>query len=110
MNASVKDKIRTFDKSKVIFTNHAKVQILQRNLTEDFVLEKLFQLDKLLAEKYHEEKKTYKLVYDHSNEYKIVIAIAFENSILKIVSAYKTSKKLDKLIEKGGFIHIYKRF
>lgn len=96
-----------YSKADTKFTKHAKIKISEMNFDENFVIDKLFDINKLIYEEYQEPKKTYKLVYEHSKEYLIVIVVSL-NKNLNIVTAYKTSKRIQKLIKDKGIVHISK--
>jgi hypothetical protein len=106
---SFKDLLKNYSKSDVKFTKHAKIKISQTMLNENFIINKLFDVDKLIYEEYQESTKTFKLVYEHSRRYSIVIVVSLNKNI-NIVTIYKTSKKIQKLIKDTGILYISKRF
>jgi hypothetical protein len=78
-------------------------------LTENFIVNKLFDVEKLIYEEYQESTNTFKLIYEHSRKYSFVIIVSLNKSI-NIVTVYKTSKKIQKLIKDTGIIYISKKF
>ena len=104
---SFKELFEKYSKADAKFTKHAKIKISEMNLDENFIIDKLFDIGKLIYEEYQEPKKTYKLVYEHSNEYLIVIVVSLNKSV-NIVTAYKTSKRIQQLIKDKGMVHISK--
>jgi len=106
---SFKELIKKYSKEDVRFTKHAKEKLFEFSFTENFIAEKLFDVAKLVYEEYHEEKKTCKLIYEHSKDYLLAIVVAL-NEKIRIVTVYKTSKKIQKLINQRGIVHIWKVF
>jgi hypothetical protein len=77
-------------------------------LDENFVINKIFDISKLVYEEYQELTKTFKLVYEHSRRYTIVIVVSLNKNI-NVVTVYKTSKKIQKLIKDTGILYISRR-
>ncbi|RLF46731.1 MAG: hypothetical protein DRN20_06850 [Thermoplasmata archaeon] len=105
----VKEIIRRYDKSQVKFTKHAEIRLTQRGFSKEFVINVLFDLDKLVFEEFQEERKVYKLVYNLSRKYNLVIVVTFEKDFIKVVTLYCTSKKIQKIIDKSGGFHIIRK-
>ena len=107
---SFKKILKKYTENDVRFTKHAKIKLKQMPFDEEFVVKKLFELDKLVYEEFQKDKGTYKLVYEHSARYLIVIVVSVVPKSINVVTVYKTSKKLQKLMKKAGIVHISKRF
>jgi hypothetical protein len=103
-----KELIKKYSKSDVNFTKHAKIKISQLMLNENFIVNKLFDIEKLIYEEYQKSTNTFKLIYEHSRKYSFVIVVSLNKNI-NIVTVYKTSKKIQKLIRDAGIIYISKR-
>ena len=106
----IKRKIGSYSEKNVKFTNHFDDRSEQRQLTREIIKKWIFKINRLLYAEFQEEKKTWKLIYDFTSKYRLVIIVAF-NSRIRIVSAYKTSKKIEKLMKKfkGEAVFISKR-
>jgi len=104
-----KDLIKKYSKNDVIFTSHAKFRLLDKTFEANFVIDKLFETSKLLYEEYQKERKTYKLIYEHSKDFFFVIIVNLNEKIM-IVTFYKTNKKIQKLIKEGGVVYVSKKF
>lgn len=103
---SIVDRLKVLGKDKVKATKHLKEKLDERGLSMDYLKEMLFDFDKLRIE--NRQDSTYVLVYELSKKYHLVIFIAINNEI-RIVSAFKTSKKIQKLIEKFGGYYMVKK-
>ncbi|MFH1623465.1 MAG: DUF4258 domain-containing protein [Candidatus Aenigmatarchaeota archaeon] len=104
-----KSTLSKYGKDDVVFSQHALRQMSDRNLEVKFVLDKLFDVKSIAFEQWNEGNRTFKIVYKHSGTYSIVIVASPHGGILTVVTVYKTNKAVQKLIEKGGAIHIMKR-
>jgi len=105
---SFKELLKNYSKSNVKFTKHSKIEILQRGLDESFIINKIFDTDNLIYEEYQNLTKTFKLIYKHSRRYSIVIVVSLNKNV-NVVTVYKTSKKVQKLVKDTGIIYIFKR-
>lgn len=103
------DLIKDILPKDVIFTKHVELRLFQRKLTREIVADTLFKIEDLLYEEFQKDSNTYKLIYSHSGKYKLVIALSLAFAGLKIVTAYKTSKKLEKIIKSRGTVQVYRR-
>lgn len=101
--------LKKYSDDDVKFTKHAKEKMIDAPFDERFVLEKLFDLDSLVYEEYNKYRRTYKLIYKHSRDYMIVMVVSLGAEYIHIVTAYKTSKKIQKMVKEAGVIYI-KRF
>ncbi len=110
MMLSFKKLIKNYTKDDIKFTRHAIIKLKQMPFGQDFVVKKLFNVNKLIHEEFQEDRKTHKLIYKHSSSYLIVIVVSLKSQFINIVTVYKTSKKLQKLIKKGGSTNIFKVF
>ena len=100
----IKDIIRNLTRDMIEFTKHALARVSKTGLSEEAVMSKLFDLDSLETEE--KQNGTHKLVYSLSGKYRLVVAVA-RNGKLRIVTAYKTSKKIDRLIKYSRNVIIY---
>ncbi len=107
---SFKNLIKNYTKDDVKFTRHARIKLKQMPFDQKFVVKRLFDVKKLIYEEFQKNRKTYKLIYKHSGRYSMVIVVSLTPKFIKIVTVYKTSKKLQKLIKRRGVIHIIKVF
>jgi hypothetical protein len=103
------DLIKGMSPEKVAFTKHVELRLSQRKLDGEMILDILFKLENLLYEEFQKDTSTYKLIYSYSGRYKIVIAVGLDSKGLKVVTAYKTSKKLEKLIKSRGMVQVYRK-
>lgn len=102
---SIKELIQRTDKKNIIFSKHAIDTLEERNLEQSFIVQKLFETDKFEIEA--KQNGTYMLIYRHSRKYSIVIIIIPENDMIKIVTAFKSSKKIEKLFKHAKAIISY---
>lgn len=102
--------VKNYAEDDVEFTEHAKNKLKEMPFNRNFVIKKLFDINKLIYEEFQENRRTYKLIYEHSARYSIVIVVSLTPKSINIVTAYKTSKKIQKLLKKMGTVYISKRF
>ena len=103
-----KELIKKYEKNAIKFTSHAEIRLTQRNINKKFIVDKLLDINSLVAEENQSDNKL-KLVYDHSRSYYIVIMLEICENCVKVLTAWKSSKKLDKLIKKKGSYFIVKK-
>lgn len=104
---SVKEILEKVKRENVVFSKHSVENLLDRKIDTNFVLEKLFDFDNLEAES--KQNGTHVLVYSLSSKYKLVIVISFENGVVKIVTAFKSSKRVEKLLKRSKGIIVYSK-
>ncbi len=104
---SIVDKIKQLGKEKIKFTKKMDYVFTVRNyLSKEYLIETLFNFEKLVMEA--KQDGTHALVYDISDKYHLIIIIAINDEI-RIVTVFKTSKVIQKLIEKyGGYYYVKK--
>ena len=106
---AVKEFLEKFDKKDILFSLHSAIILEERKLEKDFILDKLFDFESLEAEA--KQNGTSVLIYEHTSKYHIVIVISTENGRPKIVTAFKSSKKIEKLLKRAkGTIMYTKRY
>ena len=88
-----------------VFTIHALYKIKIRGLNKKFIEEKIKDVNSIFDIEYNPEKKTYKVVYKLSRKYNLVVI--FDSEFKKIVSVFKSSKPLEKLIKKRKWRYIH---
>jgi len=100
-------KIKELGKAKVKLTKKMDgVFKIRPYLSEEYLKQMLFDFEKLVFES--KQDGTYLLIYNISGEYHLIIVIAVNDEI-RIVTAYKTSKKIQKFIDKyGGYYYVKK--
>ena len=91
----------------VIFSKHAAEILEERKLSNEFIIEKLFDLESLKAEA--KQNGTTILIYSHTSKYHIVIVVSAENNSIKIVTAFKSSKRIEKLLKSAKAIISYSK-
>ena len=97
--------LKTISQEDISFSKHAAHMLKEREISRKFLLEKLFDLDSLIAE--IKQNETYKLIYKISKKYKLVVVVNAKNGKLKIVTVFKTSKKTEKLLKRARGIIMY---
>ena len=66
----------------------------ERDITEEKIIEYLTSREFYFVEKQINSWIRYKIVYELSHKYYLIIVVKEEGKVLKVVSAYKTNKKL----------------
>jgi len=110
MEQGVAKRIRRYRKDQVEFTKHAKIRALQRGISENFVKQIIFDVKKLVHEEYQKGTNSYKRVYRLSRRYDLVIVLAFEERVIKVITVYKTSKRVQNVVERSKKYHVIYKF
>jgi uncharacterized DUF497 family protein len=98
--------LKNINKSDILVSEKVRRKIEDRGLSIDEVLDKIFDLDNLIVEA--KQNGSYELIYKYSGKYTLVI-ILFINSNIRLATAWKSSKKIDKLLKKATYIYDYKK-
>lgn len=99
---SATDRIRHLGRDKVRMGNTMASKFAMRPyLSEEFLKKWLFEFDKLKFESELQENGTYQLIYEISKRYHLVIFVAVDGTIT-VVTAFHSSKALEKLIKGSG--------
>lgn len=91
-----KDKLKTY-------TNIEFLKFPQRNISKEIIIEYLHNPVKLLTfeRQQHSEEVRYRLQFDLSSKYDLIIVIRFEEGKdLKIITFFKTNRKWQKKLLK----------
>ncbi len=103
----IEEILKKYGKNSAIFSKHAIETLQERKLEKEFILEKLFDMESLEAEA--KQNGTTLLIYRYSGKYHIVIVVAIENGAIKIITAFKSSKKIEKLLKGAKAIISYSK-
>lgn len=101
---AIKEILKRFDEDDILISERIKNKISDRDLTVDGVKKKLFDLGDLEVES--KKNGSYFLVYSLSGRYRMVIVI-YVNDKIRIATAFKTSKKVDKLLKRAQSVISY---
>jgi uncharacterized DUF497 family protein len=93
-------------KSDILVSEKVRKKIEDKGLSIDEVLDKIFDLDNLIIEA--KQNGSYELIYKYSGKYTLVV-ILFINSNIRLATAWKSSKKIDKLLKKASHIYDYRK-
>ena len=104
---SVVDFLKKVSKDKIKFTKHSKERLKERGLSEAYLRKILFRFEKLKIESKQDD--TYVLIYEISRRYNLVIFLAIDKEV-RVISAFKTSKKIQKLIKRFGGYYMIKKY
>lgn len=100
----VKEILSKFKAEDVLISDRIKKKIADRGLAAEEVVKKLFDLESLEFEA--KKNGSYFLVYSLSGKYRMVI-VAYVNGKIRIATAFKTSKKIDKLLKRSQSVISY---
>jgi uncharacterized DUF497 family protein len=98
--------LKNIKKSDILISEKVRRKIEDKGLSIDEVLDKIFDLDNLIVEA--KQNGSYELIYKYSGKYTLVV-ILFINSNIRLATAWKSSKKIDKLLRKATHIYDYKK-
>ena len=76
---------------KIIFSRHARDQMIERNLTENEIISTLSEPDKIILQA-ERKFKAVKLINKEGKKYLMVIIYRKTNSILRVITAFLTTK------------------
>lgn len=85
---------------EVVFTNHARLQIRSRPTTETEVIKFLKKGGESLNYVELQEDEVYRVNYDISKKHDLVVVFKILKAKLLIITAYRTSRKWQKLVLK----------
>jgi len=97
---------KEYSKDDIKFTIYCLAKMQDRGIGEDLVVETLTLNNELYyAERqevllYDKRETRYKLIYKVSSRYSLIIIVAYEGKILKVINVIKTSKSAEKLWRK----------
>jgi len=99
----IKEEIKVMKEVK--FSKHFLEEVLKNRpyLTKELIVEKLKKIENLYKSE-NQSKNKYKLIYNLSNKYDLIIVIKFEEKSLKVITSYKNSKKWQKMISKQAMM------
>jgi len=98
--------LKKIKKSDVLISPRVRKKIENKELSVDEVLDKIFSFDDLKIEA--KQNGSYELIYNYTGKYNLVV-ILFVNSNVRLATAWKSSKSMEKLIKKATHIYDYKR-
>jgi len=102
----IKEILKNKSKSDILVSERVRKKIEEKGLSIDDVLNKIFNLDNLIIEA--RQNGSYELIYNYSSRYKLVV-ILFINSNIRLATAWKSSKVVDKLLKKATYIYDYRK-
>ena len=73
----------------------------ERNISEEEIIKFLTSKEFYFVEKQINDWIRYKIVYELSRKYDLIIVVKEDNKVLKVVSTYKTNKKLKEKWKKS---------
>jgi hypothetical protein len=76
---------------RIAFSEHAKHQMLERNLLETEIISTILKPDKIIPQSYGKFQAV-KLVKKNGKRYLMVVIYRKTNSSLKVITAFLTSK------------------
>jgi len=76
---------------QIIFSNHAKNQMVERDLSEDEIISTILRPDKIVPQS-KGKFKAVKLIKKENKKYLMVVIFCKVNSIKKVVTVFLTSK------------------
>jgi hypothetical protein len=98
--------LKSIKKSDILVSDRVRRKIEDKGLLVDEVLNKVFNLDDLITEA--KQNGSYELIYKYSGRYTLVV-ILFVNLNVRLATAWKSSKKIDKLLKKSSYIYDYRK-
>ncbi len=98
-------RINLYSNKQIEITEYCRKKMEQRNIEETLLISTLFSKSLYyIGEQTKSYKGTseirYKLIFEISSRYSLIIIVAFYQKALKVVNVIKTSKRLDKLWKK----------
>ena len=102
----IKEVLRNRNKSNILVSDKVRKKIEDKGLSVDEVMDKIFDLDGLIIEA--KQNGSYELIYNYSGRYTLVV-ILFINSNIRLATAWKSSKVIDKLLKKATYIYDYRK-
>lgn len=101
---SIKEILKKFNEDDILVSERIKNKIYDRGLTIEEVRQKLFDIRSLEVEA--KKNGSYFLIYSLSGRYRMVIVI-YVNDKIKIATAFKSSKRVDKLLKRAQSVISY---
>jgi len=101
---SIKEILKKFNIDDVLVSERIENKLSDRGLAVEEVKQKLFDINNLEVEA--KKNDSYFLAYRLSGRYRIVIVI-YVNDKIRIATAFKTSKKIDKLLKSAKSVISY---
>lgn len=98
--------LKKIGKSDILVSDKVRKKIEDKGLDVDEVLDKIFDFKDLRVEA--KQNGSYELVYDYSGKFNLVV-ILFINSTVRLATAWKSSKKIDKLLKKATQVYDYRK-
>ncbi len=99
------DKNKKYSKEDIEFTDYCKGKMQQRGVDEELVISNILSgklsFVELQKRPFHggiEER--YLLIYRISNRYYLLVVVAYDERILKVINVIKTSKDMEKIWQK----------
>ena len=102
----IKGILKNKNKSDITVSDKVRKKIEDRGLSIDDVLNKIFDLDNLIIEA--KQNGSYELIYNYSGRYSLVVVL-FVNSNIRLATAWKSSKAVDKLLKKATYVYDYRK-
>jgi hypothetical protein len=102
----IKEILKNKSKTDILVSERVRKKIEEKGLSIDDVLDKIFDLGNLIIEA--RQNGSYELIYNYSSRYKLVV-ILFINSNIRLATAWKSSKVVDKLLKKATYIYDYRK-
>jgi hypothetical protein len=76
---------------KIVLSEHAKKQMLERNLIESEIISTILKPDKIIPQS-HGKSQAVKSIKKNRKQYLMVVIYRKTNSSLKVITAFLTSK------------------
>jgi len=100
------DALKKIKKSDILVSERVRKKIEDKELDVDAVLDKIFDFNDLKFEA--KKNGSYELIYDYSGKFNLVV-ILFINSTVRLATAWKSSKAIDKLLKKATQTYDYRK-
>jgi len=98
--------LKKIKKSDILVSQKVRKKIEDKGLDVDKVLDKIFDFENLKIDA--KQNGSYELIYDYSGKFNLVV-ILFINDTVRLATAWKSSKAIDKLLKKATHIYDYRK-
>lgn len=93
-------------KSDILISDRVRKKIENKGLEVDKVLDKIFDFKDLKFEA--KQNGSFELIYDYSGKFNLIV-ILFINDTVRLATAWKSSKAIEKLLKKATHIYDYRK-
>jgi hypothetical protein len=76
---------------RIVFSEHARHQVLERNLLESEIISTILKPNKIISQS-HGKFQAIKLIKKNGKQYLMIVIYRKTNSSLKVITAFLTSK------------------